>query len=1559
MTYSPLSQGPEWTASNSRRGTSMREASYNCTADDYKFWSPSSKSGPKMPCILGKKETYERRIAHSNCYNGRDYVRPIKMEICECDIEDFECDFGFERSITLQHCIRNKTLNYNPYEVPLTCRPGAFYNRTKGYRKIPGDACVDGNSRKYLPDMLPCPMKEKKEFLLVAQRDKISRIDLKDNSLEVLPVLNLKNVITIEFDMKNNCVYWADITLDIIGRQCFNNGSSTPEILVKSNSSSIEGMALDWVSNNLYFVDGMKAEIEVIRTDINNQGRMRRTILGKKDVKKPRGVAVHPTAGYLFWTDWAVEEPSVSRANLDGSNIRRLFTKPVVVWPNGITIDHIAERIYWVDAQQDYIASSDLDGKRLKKVIVGDERVSHPFGVAVFKDYVYWDDWKQSNIFYADKDHGISVHPVLEKIFGPMDLKVFAHSFQEGTNRCGNATTNNCTHLCFGAPGNSYTCLCPQDMMLIDGNCYCPGKRAPDKNGACPSIGHTCAPDFFMCADKHCIPSSWRCDRDNDCSDGSDEVVNCTDMFCKENMFQCPNGQCIPNAWKCDLEADCKDGADEMNCTHPPCKSDEFQCKNGRCLVMRYRCDFEDDCKDNSDEENCSLPANVTCKPQEFKCGSSCIPASWRCDGDKDCNNNEDEEGCTRGNCEYWQFKCANSKCIFDTWVCDGEDDCGDKSDEENCKNDSRNNTTTVRPVLPQEACNEWAFKCTNGFCIPYWWKCDQVNDCKDMSDEIGCDEEEPVPKPTYPVKPQQNTTCKAQQFRCYSGECIQDSWVCDGMNDCDFGEDELNCQGEGKCAVHQFQCRTDGACILLRQVCNGKVDCPDGSDEEDCRTDKHPPTPATPSCEPGLFPCDGSRCVPLALVCDGHKTCYDGTDEVNCDKVKRVYQILEIGIDQKSIESTSFLLFWWIPLPQNIRFQFLPTISEGEDVIKEWKNMTWIEGSEYRFTNLKPYTSYTMAVYVRLMNTTEAFPPATTVTGTTLAGVPSAPMNVNVVQKSFMSAEVSWFPPTRPNGPITSYIVRMTPPVPVILKSVPGFITRLTMKYEFEQNKEYSFWVTAKNDDLESESSNYTTLKFDSLAFMEPVEGLSVISRSQKSVSLSWKALSNVEGYQIQPIMPFNLSYPKLPSIRVSNGTTTANVKNLAPNVTYILEVSPFRKYFVGPATSVRAQTVGVSLPSIPGLRGQIVEGDGTAVRLQWNAPDYPSKVKWSYGVYHAVRMYDIFEGAPITVSNLSAVVTNLAACESFLFSVGLVGPLGVGPLAPPVAITTSFNKNAPPKKLMVRPHPKDENSMVVEWESSCKTMAEPIGYEVVVSEINLNRTSSLTLLPTRNSKLEHTFKTHYGGRYGVTVSTTSPGAISSFPVYYDAPEILPPHQVQVFLQSNGSITVFWRENELPEIVQNSQYTYRVYVSEGNTLNMSSARYFETDASQFIFSDAKEDVMYSFAVQLVTEDGYSSRLSEIGTITMPLGSSGSQSFFSSSLVSTAVTIVLPLVTLGAVLTFLLYRHRRQKRNFGNYANSHYDTRSGSATFGGTNGLDDDDSPNIRGFSDDEPLVVA
>jgi hypothetical protein len=72
-----------------------------------------------------------------------------------------------------------------------------------------------------------------------------------------------------------------------------------------------------------------------------------------------------------------------------------------VIWPNGITIDFSAERLYWVDASKDYIGSSDLSGKNNRKILQQDTRISHPFAVAVLNGLMYWDDWKLNSIFSA------------------------------------------------------------------------------------------------------------------------------------------------------------------------------------------------------------------------------------------------------------------------------------------------------------------------------------------------------------------------------------------------------------------------------------------------------------------------------------------------------------------------------------------------------------------------------------------------------------------------------------------------------------------------------------------------------------------------------------------------------------------------------------------------------------------------------------------------------------------------------------------------------------------------------------------------------------------------------------------------------------------------------------------------------------------------------------------------------------------------------------------------------------------------------------------------------
>ena len=55
----------------------------------------------------------------------------------------------------------------------------------------------------------------------------------------------------------------------------------------------------------------------------------------------------------MFWTDWDGKLPRIERATMYGKDRRNVFNVTTVKggWPNGLTIDYLQRRIYWIDAR--------------------------------------------------------------------------------------------------------------------------------------------------------------------------------------------------------------------------------------------------------------------------------------------------------------------------------------------------------------------------------------------------------------------------------------------------------------------------------------------------------------------------------------------------------------------------------------------------------------------------------------------------------------------------------------------------------------------------------------------------------------------------------------------------------------------------------------------------------------------------------------------------------------------------------------------------------------------------------------------------------------------------------------------------------------------------------------------------------------------------------------------------------------------------------------------------------------------------------------------------------
>ena len=176
-------------------------------------------------------------------------------------------------------------------------------------------------------------------------------------------------------------------------------------IVLTDDVITSDGLAVDWIYNHIYWTDSVKNTIELSDFD----GRIRKTLI-YDELQEPRAIVVNPLDGWMYWTDWGVQ-PKIERAAMDGTH-RKILISTDIRWANGLTLDLVKKKIYWVDAKLNTISLCNYDGTSRQTVLRAPDILRHPFSITTFEDWVYWTDWDKDAIFKANKFNGRDSQPV-------------------------------------------------------------------------------------------------------------------------------------------------------------------------------------------------------------------------------------------------------------------------------------------------------------------------------------------------------------------------------------------------------------------------------------------------------------------------------------------------------------------------------------------------------------------------------------------------------------------------------------------------------------------------------------------------------------------------------------------------------------------------------------------------------------------------------------------------------------------------------------------------------------------------------------------------------------------------------------------------------------------------------------------------------------------------------------------------------------------------------------------------------------------------------------------
>ncbi|XP_038048392.1 low-density lipoprotein receptor-related protein 4-like isoform X2 [Patiria miniata] len=447
------------------------------------------------------------------------------------------------------------------YEDEVNCESAPDWCSATDPIPCPGVECVNLLSRAQCvcsyyyvlqPDGRTCTKAyPTRPRMLIAKRDALMSVDtLFDTVSEIEGDGDWEDVVSVVFDFESQYLFVGDPMRRTVERYDTSDGFFGRDLeifnrtIVASSTGSLEGMAYDWIYKNLYFVSTDGQAILAVPFD----GRLPATVI-LSGLGIPRGVAVDPKERFMYWTDWG-ETPMIGKAGLDGSQPTQLVNTNIV-WPNGLALDYEARRVYWVDSKLDHMEYVGFDGDG-RRVLIHDnpDVIRHPFGVVIYEDQVYWNDWQLHRLSSANKFTG----EITKEIYLPEQpmfmspVRQLPEEFHDVVNYCD--VFPGCSHYCLpspASPSGNFTCVCPPMTYLdTDGRtCLCQNGKMLRSDGA--GCQEEPIPDPPLPLRVRGLTRSYLADHspkfDMSCVVKEDEGVICTPRGAKEVTVAAPEGR--------------------------------------------------------------------------------------------------------------------------------------------------------------------------------------------------------------------------------------------------------------------------------------------------------------------------------------------------------------------------------------------------------------------------------------------------------------------------------------------------------------------------------------------------------------------------------------------------------------------------------------------------------------------------------------------------------------------------------------------------------------------------------------------------------------------------------------------------------------------------------------------------------------------------------------------------------------------------------------------------------------------------------------------------------